>query len=656
MISVISSFAILALAALITLILKKHRNKAITAIAAICLSAVLTSLTAILSLTGQSFQYQFYAGAFLGDVRLCMDGLSAWFSLIISLVFSLGAFYGWGYMKHYLDKKEHIGMHIFAYLMAFLSMQALCVIQHSLGFLIAWEIMALSSFVLIIFESWKEEVVKASINFFIQSHLSVILLTVGFLMMSAKTGSFDFESMRALSAQEATPAYILLFLGFAVKAGLLPFHTWLPHAHPAAPAHISGVMSGVIIKIGIFGMLRMLSFTQVQYASVGYLVLTMAAISGLYGIMQAIVQKNIKKLLAYSSIENIGIICMGIGLGLIGLGNGNNLLTYLGFAAALLHTLNHALFKSSLFFLAGNVYHATHSLNMEQMGGLGKKMPWTCLFFLLSAVAICALPPMNGFVSEFLLYNGLFRWMQAASLTGAVGASFAILALVLIGGLAIICFTKVFGITFLGTARSQMHEVKEMPKIRLIPIAISLILMLSVGLCPWVYTIAIQSAMKSLPQVTSLETLPGQSHLAMLSLVCICFIAIAAVLYLWRSKIQSKKNIRQSETWGCGYTAATPKIQYTGASYVKTYSETLDGLLGFNKHSQVPEEAYPQKAGKVECESFDPLERNAIERPLNFYQWLMSHFLFLQNGKLQFYMLYGIIFILITIILTFIIH
>ncbi|MBR0453956.1 MAG: NADH-quinone oxidoreductase subunit E, partial [Bacteroidales bacterium] len=445
MISVISSFAILAIAALITLILKNNRNKGILAISAICTAAVFTSITAVLALTGQSFQYQFYAGAFLGNVRLCMDGLSAWFSLIISLVFSLGAFYGWGYMQHYLDKKNDIGMHIFAYLMAYLSMQALCVLQHSLAFLLAWEIMALSSFVLIIFESWKADVIKAGINFFIQSHVSVVLLTIGFLMMSAQSGSFDFNSFASLSAKQANTAYVLLFLGFAVKAGLLPFHTWLPHAHPAAPAHISGVMSGVIIKIGIFGMLRMLSFAPIHYEGVGYLVLTLAAISGLYGIMQAIVQKNIKKLLAYSSIENIGIICMGIGLGLIGVGSGQSLLTYLGFAAALLHTLNHALFKSSLFFLAGNVYHATHSLNMEQMGGLGKKMPWTCLFFLLGSVAICALPPMNGFVSEFMLYNGLFRWMQEASLTGAVGASFAILALVLIGGLAIICFTKVFG-------------------------------------------------------------------------------------------------------------------------------------------------------------------------------------------------------------------
>ncbi|MBO7269939.1 MAG: hypothetical protein J6U81_01640, partial [Bacteroidales bacterium] len=503
---------------------------------------------------------------------------------------------------------------------------------------------------------WKADVIKAGINFFIQSHVSVVLLTIGFLMMSAQSGSFDFNSFASLSAKQANTAYVLLFLGFAVKAGLLPFHTWLPHAHPAAPAHISGVMSGVIIKIGIFGMLRMLSFAPIHYEGVGYLVLTLAAISGLYGIMQAIVQKNIKKLLAYSSIENIGIICMGIGLGLIGVGSGQSLLTYLGFAAALLHTLNHALFKSSLFFLAGNVYHATHSLNMEQMGGLGKKMPWTCLFFLLGSVAICALPPMNGFVSEFMLYNGLFRWMQEASLTGAVGASFAILALVLIGGLAIICFTKVFGITFLGTTRSEMHEVKEMPKIRLVPIAISLVLMLCIGLCPWLFNSTMQAALANLPQVDSSIHSVGQEHLAMLSLVCICFLSLVIILYLLRNKVQSKQNIRQSETWGCGYTAATPKIQYTGASYVKTYSDTLDGLIGFEKQSDIPTESYPQQAGEVQSESFDQLEHKAIEKPLRGYQWLMSHFLFLQNGKLQFYMLYGIIFILITIILTFIIH
>ncbi len=656
MILVISAFAVMAIAALVMLVVKSIRAKAITSISAICVGTVLMAVSSIQALCGKSHQILFHAGEFFGDVRLSLDGLSAWFSLIVSMVFCLGSFYGWGYLKHYLDKKKDIALHIFAYLMAFISMQALCMLQHSLAFLIAWEIMALSSFVLIIFESWKDDVIKAGINFFIQSHLSVVFLTIGFLLLSAKTGSFDFESFRTLSVKEASAPYILLFLGFAVKAGLLPFHTWLPQAHPAAPAHISGVMSGVIIKIGIFGMLRMLCFLPVQYETIGYLVLALAAISGLYGIMLAIVQKNIKKLLAYSSIENIGIICMGLGLGLIGLGTGKPFLATMGFSTTLLHTLNHSLFKSSLFFLAGNVYHATHTLNMEQLGGIGKKMPWTSLFFLLGSVAICALPPLNGFVSEFLLYNGFFKWMQQASLTGAVGASFSILALVLIGGLAIICFTKVFGITFLGSARSELHEVKEMPKIRLIPIAISLVLMLSIGLCPWLYMKAMVSVLKCLPMESITYTAFTRNSLEALSLLCLAFLAVVVALYVIRRKVQASKSIREGETWGCSYTAASPKLQYTGTSYVKTYSETLDGLLGFEKKSKIISEAYPQEAGETSSESFDKIERNAIEKPLRGYQWLMSHFLFLQNGKLQFYMLYGIIFVLITIILTFIIR
>ncbi len=630
------------MAALITLSISDNRAKAVSTIAAISISSVLTAIAAILALTGQIFEYQTEPSIF-GPIRFCMDGLAAWFSLIISVVFCLGAYYGWGYMQHYREHKQDIGLHIFAYLLAYASMQMLCIVQHSLAFLIAWELMALSCFVLIVFESWKPDVMKAGINFFIQSHVSVLFLTLGFLLMNAKTGSFDFASLQNLEGKDANTVYLLLFFGFAVKAGLLPFHTWLPHAHPAAPAHVSGVMSGVIIKIGIFGMLRMLSFAHIDYCSIGYLILCMGAISGLYGIMLGIVQKNLKKLLAYSSIENIGIICMGIGLGLVGLGSGMPVMSGLGFAAALLHTLNHALFKSSLFFLAGNVYHATHTLNMEQLGGLSKKMPWTGLFFLFCLVAICALPPMNGFVSEFMLYSGLLRWMQEASLTGSVGAAFSIMALSLIGGLAIICFTKAYGISFLGEARSDLHEVKELPAIRLVPIAISLVLMLSIGLCPWWWQDAMQQALCCLPQVPAAparEMPLDPLVMAKLSLACLCFIAIAAFLHITRNRVQAQQKIQPGDTWGCAYTAPNAKMQYTGSSYVKTYSDTMGGLLGYDKNR----------------DNYDKLERNLIDKPLAGYQKLMSHFLFLQNGKLQFYMLYGIVFVLITIIITFIIH
>ena len=279
------------------------------------------------------------------------DRLSWWFIAIITLIFTAGAFYGADYLKAYKQHRKELGLHVFWYLLTFASMILLTLTQHAVAFLVTWELMALGSFFLIIFESWNSDVIKAGINFFIQSHISVVFLTIGFLMMYNKTGSFLWTDWTAYQGPCGLP-FAFVCCGFAIKAGFVPFHTWLPVAHPAAPAHISGVMSGVIIKIGIYGLLRSVMIFNVDLVLAGKIILAVAAISGLYGVMMAIVQHNLKRLLAYHSIENIGIIGMGIGLGCIAKGLGMQEIASLAFGDALLHTLNHALFKSTLFFTA----------------------------------------------------------------------------------------------------------------------------------------------------------------------------------------------------------------------------------------------------------------------------------------------------------------
>ncbi len=244
-------------------------------------------------------------------------------------------------------------------------------------FILFWEIVALSAFILVIFENYKKETVRAGINYLVQSHISIIFLMIGFIYVAYKTGDYTFNSVILFSQQQPVLASSLLFLcffvAFAIKAGFVPFHTWLPYAHPAAPAHISGVMSGVIIKIGIYGILRMILLITTDYLTLGFIILIISVISGVYGVMLAIIQHNLKRLLAYHSIENIGIIGIGIGLGCIGLGLDNQWLAMLGFSGALLHTLNHSLFKSLLFFTAGNIYQIIHTLNIEKLGGVIKK-------------------------------------------------------------------------------------------------------------------------------------------------------------------------------------------------------------------------------------------------------------------------------------------
>jgi formate hydrogenlyase subunit 3/multisubunit Na+/H+ antiporter MnhD subunit len=384
--------------------------RGIVAYLAVILNAILSSYIAINVLGGENYQFIFSGNAVTGEIPVRIDALSAWFILIINFTILTGGLYGIYYMREYLTMRNSITLHVTAFILLHTALLSLCGLQNSIVFLLTWEIMALSAFVLVIFEHNKVSTIKAGINFLIQSHVSIIFLLLGFVWVAAKTGSYDFLSISQFTHEHGNSVslvlFIFLFIGFAIKAGFVPFHTWLPYAHPAAPAHVSGIMSGVLIKIGIYGILRVILLQNTNLEVIGYIIIAFSAISGIYGVMLAILQHNLKRLLAYHSIENIGIIGLGIGIGCVGLGTQNLIVASLGFAGALLHTLNHSLFKSQLFFSAGIVYQATHTVQIEKLGGLIKKMPQTAFLFLIAALAISGLPPFNGFISEFLIYSG----------------------------------------------------------------------------------------------------------------------------------------------------------------------------------------------------------------------------------------------------------
>ena len=519
--------------------------------------------------------------------------------------------------------------------------------------MVAWEFMALSAFLSIIFEHEKIATVRAGINFLIQSHVSILFLMIGFIWVASQTGSYDFSAIHSYSMTHSGPLSLMLFLffftGFAIKAGFVPFHTWLPYAHPVAPAHISGIMSGVLIKIGIFGILRMLLLIDLDYTTVGCIILIMSIVSGIYGVMLAILQHNLKKLLAYHSIENIGIIGIGIGLGCIGLGSNNPALCSLGFAGALLHTLNHSLFKSLLFFTAGNVYQATHTLDIEKLGGLVKKMPQTTILFLIAAIAICGIPPFNGFISEFLLYTGLFNWMQSAYTVTLIGISFTVMSLVVIGGLAMMCFTKAFGVVFLGNPRHIFsHEIKEVPFQQLMPLYLIAAFIVFIGMFPGVFLdlliqpVQLFTGIHKIPfasfQGNGIEALISISHVSWYLIIFIVFMLAI------RKLILRKRTIAVLPTWNCAYTAPTAKIQYTASSFVKTYSQLFGMIFLIFKKEKEVQGIFPKKA-YLETRPYDKVEKWFIDYPTTNLKLFLGHFNFFQNGKLQFYILYGIIFI-----------
>ncbi len=643
------------------------------------LLAALSVPLAFGTLTGDVYELILEGNMLTGKIPLRVDALSGWFMLIINFVFVTGGFYGLFYLDSYPASKNVLSLHYSSFVLLHASLLALCVIQNSLIFLVAWELMTMAAFVTVIFEHEKWTTVKAGINFFMQSHISLLFLMTGFIYAAILTGSYDFNALKEVTSGGTGAAALVLLLcfiaGFGVKAGFVPFHTWLPHAHPAAPAHISGIMSGIIIKIGIFGILRMLTILPVDFSEAGYLLLAISLVSGVYGVMLAIVQHNLKKLLAYHSIENIGIIGMGIGIGCIGLGSGNPLMASLGFAGALLHVLNHALFKSLLFYTAGNVYQSTHTLHIEHLGGVMKKMPHTAILFLIAAIAICGIPPFNGFVSEFLIYAGMYNWLKDASLVVLVVIVFSIMALVLIGGFALLCFTKAFGIVFLGNPRQPFHTpVREVSKLQLIPLYILALLIVMIGIFPGFFLQYLSKPVALLTGMPYHEAIPvfqGVSSI-MEPVAWAAWGMIAVTLLIWgvrkwaiwrirsrafrlKPEVASRKSqipypeSRTTPTWSCGYVASTPKLQYTAGSFVRSYTKLFRSILLFSKKETTITGIFPS-GGHYESHAYDKVEKWLIDKPFGALQWFMGRFFFLHNGKLQVYILYGIFFILAVII------
>jgi formate hydrogenlyase subunit 3/multisubunit Na+/H+ antiporter MnhD subunit len=345
--------------------------------------------------------------------------------------------------------------------------------------------MTIASFILILFEADRQDVRRAALNYLVMMHIGFMFLVVGFVLLYNVTGSANFAAIQEYFKMEAPlPLFVILFIGFGMKAGVFPMHIWLPEAHPAAPSHVSAIMSGVMIKTGIYGIMRLLQAidqnTELLY-DIGLIVLLSGIVTGLWGVIFAAMQNDVKRLLAYSSIENIGVILIGLGIAAVGHAAGSDLIGMCGLCGALLHTVNHSLFKSMLFFSAGNIYSMMHTTTMNQMGGLAKHMPITAILMLFATVAICALPPLNGFVSELLIYMGMFNSVSDGH--EVLYSIAGIIALSLIGGIVVLAFTKLYGVVFLGSPRSHhVAESTEVDNLRIGAMAIPAVFILFIGL------------------------------------------------------------------------------------------------------------------------------------------------------------------------------
>ena len=618
------------------------------------ISAILCSIPAFKVLFGaESLTQTVNLGGVFNEINFVIDPLSAFFIVVISIMSCCAIIYANGYLKHYIETGKNICPHLIFLTTLVTSMLLVVTCQNALMFLICWEIMSLSSFFLVIFENEKKEILKAGIKYLVFMHVSVIFIILAFAALSIEAGSLDFASFAQVlqdNEQFANIIFLLAFIGFGTKAGFVPFHNWLPDAHPAAPSHVSAIMSGVMIKTGIYGILRILALIAIPSKIIAFGVLIISVISALYGVLYAITQHDLKRLLAYHSIENIGIIGIGIGVGMIGLTYGSGLVALCGFAGAILHVLNHSIFKQLLFLSAGSVYTKTHTRDVEILGGLIKSMPATAILFLIGSVAICGLPPFNGFISEFLVYAGMLKGLAINNFFVILALIFAVAGLALVGTMAILCFTKVFSIVFLGMPRSNAASsvAEDTGLSMIIPMSFLAVLTLVIGLCPQF----VFNMLKAPVEVISSHAVEFSSApadiLQQISIFAAVFFAVVVGLCVLKF-VLCKGKIQFHETWGCGYDRPNNRMQYSASSYASPFLSMLKPLFKKIFDIEKPKKLFPKSAHF--SLHIDDIEEAYIINPLvKFDEWFLSKFEKIQSGNLQSYMKYGLIFLVLIII------
>lgn len=593
-----------------------------------------------------------------GSASLIADPLSAYFLTIVGILFAIGALYGAAYLNHYSTTIRQLALHYLAFLTTLLGLALLLTTDNLILFLLGWEFMAIGSFFAVIFEYDHPQVIKAGLNYFIQSHIAVLLITVVFAWSIAVSGSTSFHGLQQFFSTSSTStqiiAFSLLIAGFGFKAGFVPFHSWLPLAHPAAPSHISALMSGVIVKAGIYGIIRFGSLLSSPDAllPLGSALLIIGIISSLYGILNAATHRDFKRMLAYCTIENVGIIAMALGIGFIGRAQHSDLLTMLGFAGALLHTLNHAIFKALLFFGAGNVYVTTHTRNMEELGGLGKLMPRTAVIFLIGSLAIGGLPPLGGFISELLIYDGFLHGFASHSIALSVLMALAGCSLAVIGGISMLAFTKSYGVIFLGSPRKTLHTTPhEVSSAMLAPAYALIILMLLVLLFPsqivshlfstTLFTLGLTTTNVDTDTLNSVILLTRNVGYAMLALIILTLLLSALRKIIARHRPES-----EAPTWGCGYKRPIPGIQYTSKSFAKTLIDMCRAFLpSTTRFSPITsEEIFPKDRAHISADH-DLVDEKLITPGSNTLQSTLKRFQFIQNGMLQRYIVYGLAYV-----------
>ena len=602
------------------------------------LFGAVTALAAAIAVLAGGDPWEWHSSFSVGGepLHLRLDGIGALFLALLCVVGGAGSVYA----GEYWAEKAHprsAAANRFWWSLMLANLGLVLLSSNGLHFLIAWELFTLCAYFLITLDRQRGDVRAAGWLYLGASHAASLALFAFFALLAARTGSWEIGPMR--DHTEFAPLFWLALFGFGVKAGLFPLHIWLPSAHANAPSHVSAIMSGVTIKMGIFGLVRFSGWLPVP-AGAGWIVAALGVASAVLGVAFALGQHDLKRLLAYHSVENIGIILIGLGFALVAAEHGNAAWGALALAGGLLHVWNHGLFKSLLFLGAGSVLHATGTREMSRLGGLWRAMPWTAALFALGAVAISGLPPLNGFVSEWLVYLGLFDAVNAPG-SAAVAAVAAVVLLAVTGALALACFVKVCSVVFLGAPRSAAAErAHECGPAMLGPMLVLAVACVAIGLAPVLFWPALaraagewNPAWSGLAPPASLPTL-GSAN------VTLALAAVLAVAVLWQ---RTRHNgLRRALTWDCGYAAPTARMQYTAGSFAATIVEWFAWILRPERNEVRAEAMFPERVSFAEHTPETVLE-HVVEPAGGAVMQLAYAARRLQHGRLQSYLLYLVV-------------
>ncbi len=624
-----------------------------------CLIGALASLFAITSGVMGIFQASVYTSiatpfAF-ANFSLLLNPLSGLLLVVINIL----AFVAWIYGLAYFDEYKGKGIGVIGMFMNLfiVSMNMVLTVDNAFWFLVFFELMSLTSYFLVIIEQDKQST-RGGFLYLIMAHIGFLMIMISYLIMAGITGSFEFASFRAAQFDPgiASLIFMLAFMGFGCKAGMFPFHSWLPQAHPAAPSNVSALMSGGMIKIGIFGIIKVgldllgASGCQLWW---GIVVLIIGALSSVLGVAYALAEHDIKKLLAYHSVENIGIILLGVGIGFIGMAMNQPVIAVLGLMAGLYHVLNHAMFKGLLFLGAGSVLYSTKSRNMEIMGGLARVMPVTAMCFLIGSLAISAIPPLNGFVSEWFTYQSMFTAAMQGDLIIKIVAAFGAVSLAITGALAVTCFVKAYGVTFLGAPRSEAaREAKEVPGSMKFAMIVLAVICICLGLgAQWVAPAmeGIASAILGTASVTVASGIdvsnPVIGTAVSTPLLAILLFACILLPIAFRSALGKGGVAKDRDPWACGYKLdpGMPVIATTFASEVKMFLTPL----------YTARDAIASTSGKF-VDFFNGTVRGAskaetvgdkylVDSVAAFVNWISSKVQVVEGGNFRIYIVYIVI-------------